>query len=295
MRVGVLISIVLATSDWALFSPNKPVVSTSTATVGDEMISDLFNFMPPASKSPAIPLVSRPSTLPPASGSSTTPLTPKPSTVLAPELPAPSLTPNPSTLPPALELYTPSNQSEGTPRPGTMQLAVAPDTLMCDALDAIPIQPVQMSHQLGATPDQPHTGCSHTSNVAPGLDLHQPPIFTPFALPKEDTVHGTPILSFVYPHPIDGPQQIVPDCAHPPASERSPSLPCSHGTACKTSSNPPPDPLVNVMNEPVWMKKKQTLDYFRGTFKLGSLPNVIEHWYELEEQLGFQNAVSVRE
>ena len=41
------------------------------------------------------------------------------------------------------------------------------------------------------------------------------------------------------------------------------------------------------------MKKRKTLDYFRGTFKLGVLSDVIEHWYELEALLGFQVVVSV--
>ena len=41
------------------------------------------------------------------------------------------------------------------------------------------------------------------------------------------------------------------------------------------------------------MKKKRTLDYFRGTFKLGDLSNVIGHWYELEGLLGFQEIVSI--
>ena len=41
------------------------------------------------------------------------------------------------------------------------------------------------------------------------------------------------------------------------------------------------------------MKNKRTLDYFRNTSKLGSLPNIIEHWYELEQLLGFKETVSV--
>ena len=41
------------------------------------------------------------------------------------------------------------------------------------------------------------------------------------------------------------------------------------------------------------MKKKRTLEYFRNTYKLGHLSNVIQSWYELEKLLGFPDVVSV--
>ena len=55
----------------------------------------------------------------------------------------------------------------------------------------------------------------------------------------------------------------------------------------------PTSVLVGVTDEPAWMKKRRTLNYFRDTFKLGSLPSVIENWYELEKLLGFPDTVSV--
>jgi hypothetical protein len=58
---------------------------------------------------------------------------------------------------------------------------------------------------------------------------------------------------------------------------------------------PSPDSLAGVTDEPAWMKKRRTLDYFRGTFKLGDLPKVIGNWYELERVLGFPDVVSVPE
>jgi len=67
----------------------------------------------------------------------------------------------------------------------------------------------------------------------------------------------------------------------------------NHGITSSTNSSPLPNLLAGIKNEPVWMKKRKTLDYFRGTFKLGVLSDVIEHWYELEALLGFQNVVSV--
>ena len=51
--------------------------------------------------------------------------------------------------------------------------------------------------------------------------------------------------------------------------------------------------LAGITDEPTWMKKKHTLDFFRGTFKFGCLTNVIEHWYELEKLLGFQDTVRI--
>lgn len=57
--------------------------------------------------------------------------------------------------------------------------------------------------------------------------------------------------------------------------------------------HPPSNPLADVNDEPTWMKKRRTLDYFRSTFKLGNLSDVIEHWYELERLLCFQDVVSV--
>lgn len=57
--------------------------------------------------------------------------------------------------------------------------------------------------------------------------------------------------------------------------------------------NPLPGLLAGVMNEPMWMKRKQTPGYFRDMFKLGDLSNVIKHWYELDGLLGFQDPVHI--
>ena len=40
-----------------------------------------------------------------------------------------------------------------------------------------------------------------------------------------------------------------------------------------------------------WMESKDTLDYFRGVYKMGKLPELILHWYQLEEALGFPETV----
>jgi len=45
--------------------------------------------------------------------------------------------------------------------------------------------------------------------------------------------------------------------------------------------------LPENAHEPIWMKKKQTLKYFRSVFKMGNLSGLISNWYRLEEALGF--------
>ena len=52
------------------------------------------------------------------------------------------------------------------------------------------------------------------------------------------------------------------------------------------------DNLPTDATEPIWMKAKETLKYFRGVHKMGKLLDLILHWYQLEEVLGFQETVS---
>ena len=51
------------------------------------------------------------------------------------------------------------------------------------------------------------------------------------------------------------------------------------------------DLLMNA-RESGWMKFKKTLKYFHEVYKLGKLPDLILHWYQLEEALGFLEIVS---
>jgi len=79
----------------------------------------------------------------------------------------------------------------------------------------------------------------------------------------------------------------------PQTSAKSPNLPSGNDTAARPNVNSPRKLLAGATDEPEWMKKKRTLDYFRCAIKLGHLSNVIEHWYELERLLGFLETVSV--
>ena len=133
-----------------------------------------------------------------------------------------------------------------------------------------------------------------------------------FPTPELDTAHPSQLVlptTFTQPdadfdltpdpdtgHPprlVDAPQLAAPTRAYSQARARPLGLPPSGKGTSSTSVNPSPDLLAGIIDEPIWMKQKRTLAYFRSTFKLGDLSNVIKHWYALEELLGFQGVVSV--
>ena len=58
-------------------------------------------------------------------------------------------------------------------------------------------------------------------------------------------------------------------------------------TDLATSNNLP----MNA-RESEWMRSKKTLNYFREVYKMGKLSDLISHWYQLEEALGFPETVS---
>ena len=69
----------------------------------------------------------------------------------------------------------------------------------------------------------------------------------------------------------------------------------NHLDHCITRSNDPLttiDDLPTSATESAWMKSKKTLKYFREAHKMGRLSDLILHWYQLEEVLGFQETVS---
>ena len=107
-----------------------------------------------------------------------------------------------------------------------------------------------------------------------------------------DRNHGDPITDPAESHLTNELQPPAPVDAHPQQNVGPSDSPLEHGTTQNVGYILPPNPLANITNEPVWMKKKQTLDFFRQTPKLGCLSNVIQHWYELEKSLGFQDVVS---
>ena len=172
---------------------------------------------------------------------------------LTPESSILSLGPEPPTPSFTLEPTAPLNQSGAMPRsPGFSDLG-PPHTQSDDA----PAQPILTSDQLSA---------------------QLPTVTTVLVLPGANT----------------GRSAFFPDTVHPssrlinqPRVASASLLPLGHKETPNATSVLPSNLLAGVMNEPMWMKKKKTLNYFRTTFKLGEFSNVIAHWYELEGLLGF--------
>ena len=171
-------------------------------------------------------------------------------------------------IPPSPNSSTPSDQPNGSPNSFT-----------------------PTSDQPDGSPNQPNTILSQLDTVPSGVALNHPDI----VLNQQDTTPTQPSHASNPPGiPGDQPGTGVtaphPDISYKPVTATTvPILSQPHSQA---SASPPLNTLIGITNEPTWMKKKRTLNYFRNTFKLGDLPNVIGHWYELEELLGFQDTVS---
>jgi hypothetical protein len=85
-------------------------------------------------------------------------------------------------------------------------------------------------------------------------------------------VHATPAAQYQ-----DTPDPEVPGDRHVP----------SGGVDLATPSN-----LPTNARESIWMKSRKTLKYFREVYTMGGLSDLIFHWHQLEEALGFPETVS---
>ena len=309
----------LAVSKWPLFTYDALAASTSTGTTGNEVADNLPDTIFPTPGSSATYLVPEPFAPSPPLKLSATDLAPEPSTPLltiepfamylapepptpfpTPELSATYLTPNPFTFFPMPELSTtylasepsvlplwpeapsipkstvPTNQSGAIPNQSdATQLVVAIDDLDLTHArpDTTPIQPILTSDQLNA-----QLPVATTMSVLPRVNTGHPASIPDPARPSSRPVYTPPV---------------TPRHTHSHTTTRP--LSPGHEGMPNPGSTPPPNILVGVTDEPMWMKKKRTLNYFRETFKLGDLPSVIRHWYELEGLLGFKDAVSALE
>ena len=142
---------------------------------------------------------------------------------------------------------------------------------------------------------------SNQSDVPPGLrDAIQPDAAVdcgdstpPPPNPVTSTTTTSPLNVDPTPSlPADGSQHIVPRRLHSSMSAAPPSS-LSSRILSRARTSTASNVLVYVADEPAWMERKGTLDYLRGTSKLGHLPSIIENWYELERLLGFPDAVSI--
>jgi len=225
-----------------------------------------------------------------------------------------------NTISPTFDLLTlsdqpdaPSNQSNTTPgQSDTSQPGVALMDIAQNRQETTPTQASNASDQLNAPGNPPSTNV-----ITPQPGVSHLPITTPTVLLQVDPSLSLPILGSTRPSPlrIDEPLPVIPSQPYstatvPPQANPILSSPIPDYTRpsslridepppvvpsqlySQASASPPPDMLAGITNEPTWMKKKRTLDYFRNAFKFGDLHNVIVHWYQLEELLGFQRNVS---
>lgn len=90
-----------------------------------------------------------------------------------------------------------------------------------------------------------------------------------------------PIRDSTRPPPLQvgRPQSVAPSQLHSQGNTTSTfsSLPRG-GVIPRATVVSPPNTLAGATSEPAWMEKKKTLQFFCDTFKLGCLPNVIDHW-----------------
>ena len=170
--------------------------------------------------------------------------------------------------------------------------------------DTVPAAP-----ELPGSPDQPaglpEEPVEPTPSTVTGSQLDGAPpqsnasdelIATPaLVTPKPNLANLPPTLDVARSSPLSiaESQSVTSRQPRPQADAKSVNSPSGNGAATQPNVNSPRKLLAGAKDEAEWMKKKRTLDYFRGTIKFGSLSNVIEHWYELEGLLGFLETVSI--
>ena len=135
-------------------------------------------------------------------------------------------------------------------------------------------------------------------DVSPPLQSNPPdgPVTAPtFATPETNPAVLLPTFNVARPSPpsVTKSQSVTSHQPRPQAGTKSANPPSSNGAATRPNVNAARKLLAGAIDEPEWMKKKKTLNYFRGVINFGDLHNVIEHWYELEGLLGFPETVSV--
>ena len=116
-----------------------------------------------------------------------------------------------------------------------------------------------------------------TTTMLPGTGLGLPS-------PIPDSAHPSPL-------PVGGIQSST--LSQLPSLENAALTPLSGSGFPTVGIHSSPNTLVGITAGPSWMQKKGTLKYFHAMFKLSHLPNVINHWYELERLLGFPDAISI--
>ena len=140
----------------------------------------------------------------------------------------------------------------------------------------------------------PASATTTTTPPMAGTASLQPAAIQPDAtLPMTDTASLQPAAA----HPTISPEIDTTGGSHPHLVQSVPDLETPSRPSPRASP-PGADPLVTIgdllsdARETVWMKSKKTLQYFRGVHKIGKLSDLILHWHQFEEALGFPETVS---
>lgn len=142
--------------------------------------------------------------------------------------------------------------------------------------------------------DQPLTPtllASFLSIPVPPNDVYTQP--HPLTTPTKEAARE-PVITHLQPATID-PSLLIPPV---PGAIQTAGTHTSGGVAFPGPTTLPipsgDDPALRLPTngqEPMWMKKKGTLGYFRSVFNVGGLSTLLTNWYRLEEALGFREQV----
>ena len=173
----------------------------------------------------------------------------------------------------------PATQSDNDSDHTLNQLDVAISQLdvAISQLDAVDLRPGDVSPPLQSNPP----------DALVAAPTFAPPKTNPTVLPPTFNVARSSPPSVAKSQPVTSHQP------RPQVGTKSANPPSSDGAATRPNVNAARKLLAGAIDEPEWMKKKKTLNYFRGVIDFGDLYNVIEHWYELEGLLGFLETVRV--
>ena len=180
------------------------------------------------------------------------------------------------------------------------RLAIAEDAHIHDADIQPDIPAIQDQSSSSINPTQPTT--SPPSCVAPSP---QPPPLVLATKPKQGAVTKTAGTQDSNPVPTirveDTHSDSFSTCSQLPTTHPShltAPVPQARANTSDLSGSPSPSvddssipTLPETAGEPLWMRQKETLKYFRKVMKAGHLPTLISNWYRLEKFLGFPDQV----
>ena len=183
----------------------------------------------------------------------------------------------------------PVSQSSTAPKPSTLPPASATPapSLTPELPPPVPRMVSSSSATLEAPPPLNDTSDTYQAGAAKLVEVPKAPDLTHG---RSDPDPLTSVEDFIHTF-INEHVPTAPTPSHLQENAR-PDSNLGDGAMQNVNHGSPANILANISNAPAWMKKKQTLEYLCSTPKLGCFSDVIQHWYELEELLGFPHTVS---